>query len=418
MAKSDRPLTICDLTQSYASRGGGGVSCYLREKRRHIMARTDHRLIQIVPGARDQVTENGRHIWVEIGADPVPGSPNYRFILRTSAVRAALEKYRPDIIESLCPWVLPWTAINYRKAHPQTALVAGYHTDFPNAHVYRVGSELFGETVAGTLRWLTSRYAEIMYREFDRIYTLDETTRDSMRAAGLVHADLLNLGVDTDLFSPAHHDNRWRRRLKLDGSGPLLIYAGRIDNEKRADRLIAMMRQLPSNFGAALVMLGDGKLRQQLVQESLDLPVALPGYVDDRAELATALASADIYVSAMADETFGISIIEAQASGLPVVGFKSGAMVTRVPEGLGLLGPVDDVAQMARNVTSIWQGDRWTMGRAARAHVISRFSWERTFNQLLGEVYPAALAKAQLRVSFPRTWLSFRTRVPRMERVT
>jgi glycosyltransferase involved in cell wall biosynthesis len=52
-------------------------------------------------------------------------------------------------------------------------------------------------------------------------------------------------------------------------------------------------------------------------------------------DLAAWLASADLYVSAMADETFGISVIEAQASGLPVVGVAAGAMVDRVPSGLG-----------------------------------------------------------------------------------
>ena len=108
------------------------VSAPIKEKRRHILARTNHRLLQIVPGPEDRIIEQGRHIWVEVGADQVRGSPNYRFILRTGAVRDLLERYRPDVIESLCPWVLPWTAINYRRANPQAALVAGYHTDFPN----------------------------------------------------------------------------------------------------------------------------------------------------------------------------------------------------------------------------------------------------------------------------------------------
>src|SRR6185369_9587936 len=135
---------ICDLTQSYSPHGGGGISTYLREKREYILNHTGHRLLQIVPGPEDRVVESGRHIWVEIGAEQVRGSPNYRFILRTGAVRETLERYRPHIIESLCPWVLPWTAINHRRANPDTALVARYHTDFPNAHVHRVGAELFG----------------------------------------------------------------------------------------------------------------------------------------------------------------------------------------------------------------------------------------------------------------------------------
>lgn len=130
-----KPLLICDLTQSYSPSGGGGIGVYLAEKRRYVLEQTEHRLLQIVPGPEDRIVENGRHIWCEIGAEPVRGSPNYRFIMRKDKVREVLAQYRPDIIESMCPWVLPWVAIRHRRKFPETALVAGYHTDFPDAHV-------------------------------------------------------------------------------------------------------------------------------------------------------------------------------------------------------------------------------------------------------------------------------------------
>lgn len=402
MFAANRELTICDLTQSYASHGGGGVSTYLREKARYIINRTGHRLIQIVPGPEDRIVEDGRHIWVEIAAEPVRGSPNYRFILRTGAVREVLERYRPDLIESLCPWVLPWTAINHRRAHPETALVAGYHTDFPNAHIHRVGAGLFGERIADGLRRLSMGYATITYREFDRVYTLDTQSRTALESGGIDHVDLLPLGVDCEMFSPVRRDPAFRSELGLGGIGPLLIYAGRIDNEKRADRLLAMFRQLPDALGAALVMLGEGKLRAELAEASAGLHVRFPGFVDDRSMLARALASSDIYVSAMADETFGISVIEAQACGLPVVGIASGAMPARVLAGLGLLGPVDDVQAMADNVQKVWATAPAAMGRAARAHIVGGFRWDQTFERLLTDVYGAALIAARQRQATAR----------------
>ena len=388
-------LLHCDLTQSYAPHGGGGISTYLREKRRHVIERTGHRLLQIVPGLEDRIIQDGRHIWAEIAAGPVRGSPNYRFILRTGAVREVLARFRPDVIESQCPWVLPWTAINHRRSFPSTVLVAGYHTDFPNAHVGRVGTELFGKTVARGLRRLTEAYAGVTYREFDWVYTLSSQMRAILRGYEVLHVDLLDLGVDTDLFSPTRRDPGFRAALGLSGAGPLLGYAGRIDNERKADQLIAMMRHLPREFGAALVMFGDGKLRDLLAEDARDLRVLLPGFVSDRNELATALASCDIYVSAMADETFGISVIEAQASGLPVVGVASGAMPERVHAGIGLLAQPGDVAAMARHVQTIWATDPAAMGRAARAHVDGQFSWDRSFGRLFGEVYPKAFAAAR-----------------------
>jgi glycosyltransferase involved in cell wall biosynthesis len=95
----------------------------------------------------------------------------------------------------------------------------------------------------------------------------------------------------------------------------------------------------------------------------------------------------------MADETFGVSVIEAQASGLPVVGVAAGAMLDRVDSQTGRLGPVDHAGAMAANILEVWRSDRTAMGAAARAHVeASRLSWERTFQALFGEVYPRAIA--------------------------
>ena len=396
--ESGAPLILCDLTQSYAPSGGGGISTYLREKRDYVLTHTPHHLLQIVPGPEDKVTVNGRHIFAEVGAPRVHGSPNYRFILRTGVVRDILSRYRPDVIESLCPWVLPWTAINHRRKFPETTLVAGYRTDFPNAHVYRVGRDKFGESIGRGLQWLSYGYAEVTYREFDWVYTLSEDAREALARRKIMRTEVLPLGVDIDMFSPAKRDPAFRRELGFDFRGPLLVYAGRVDNEKRADRLIAMFKKLPRDLDAAMVMIGDGKLMDRLKAEARGLPVAFPGFEKNRAELARALASSDIYVSAMADETFGISVLEAQAAALPVVGVASGAMPDRVPARLGLLGPVDDTDTMAGNVVKLWRDDHAAIGIEARHHVEANFSWNRTFEHLLGDIYPKAMAQAATRM--------------------
>lgn len=391
------PLLICDLTQSYSPHGGGGIGVYLAEKRRYISEQTDHRLLQIVPGPEDRVVEDGRLIWCEIGAEPVRGSPNYRFILRKDKVREVLAHFRPDIVESMCPWVLPWVAIRHRRAFPETALVAGYHTDFPQAHVYRVASDLMGELAGRFFRFLSCCYGEITYREFDQVYSVG-TSSLPMLERMKVAAHVLPLGVDTTLFHPARADPAFRRELGLTQTGPLLVYSGRLDNEKSADVLVEMFRRLPPELDAAMVMIGHGKLAGELQERAAGLPVVFPGFIDDRAALARALASCDIYVSAMASETFGVSVIEAQACGLPVIGVDGGEMRARVPAATGLLGPVGDAAAMAANVVALWRGDWRGAGRAGRAMVQSRYDWSSTFGQLFGSIYPAALAEARARV--------------------
>jgi len=118
----------------------------------------------------------------------------------------------------------------------------------------------------------------------------------------------------------------------------------------------------------------------------------MPGYVKGRAELAKWLASADIYASGMADETFGVSIIEAQASGLPVVGVAAGAMVDRVTNATGRLGPVGDAATMAANILDVLVGDLEAMREAARAHAL-QFGWDSSMEALFSRVYPAAFER-------------------------
>tara|TARA_B000000460_G_scaffold187794_1_gene135241 strand:- start:654 stop:1094 length:441 start_codon:yes stop_codon:yes gene_type:complete len=126
--------------------------------------------------------------------------------------------------------------------------------------------------------------------------------------------------------------------------------------------------------------------------------VVFPGFMDDREELARALASSDIYVSAMASETFGISVIEAQACGLPVIGVDSGAMPSRVSPANGILVPVEDTDAMAQAVLDIWPNKVAAMGREARALVEREYSWDATFDHLFKTIYPKALNAAEARV--------------------
>jgi alpha-1,6-mannosyltransferase len=149
------------------------------------------------------------------------------------------------------------------------------------------------------------------------------------------------------------------------------------------------------------VLLGDGPLRAQFCELGKSMRIVAPGFVNGRAELARWLTSADIYVSAMADETFGISVIEAQASGLPVVGVAAGAMVDRVTPAMGRLGPIDDAAAMARNIVEVWTSEPKAMGLAAREHVRHRFAWDQSMERLFTSIYPNAFHRAAARAALP-----------------
>jgi alpha-1,6-mannosyltransferase len=176
----------------------------------------------------------------------------------------------------------------------------------------------------------------------------------------------------------------------------LLVYVGRLDGEKKPDLVVEAFRSLPSSLGARLALIGEGPLKAEIAARCDDL-IVMPGYMKDRAELARWLASSDIYVSGMADETFGISIIEAQASGLPVVGIAAGAMIDRVTDAVGRLGPIDDSGAMAANIIEVWNADRGALGQQARTHAL-QFSWDSSMEALFGRLYPAAFARRAVRL--------------------
>jgi alpha-1,6-mannosyltransferase len=346
----------------------------------------------IIPGARDEVIEEQRAITVTIASPHVPGSPNYRLLLRNGAVRKALDRFRPDLVESQDAYNLPWTAIGYRKRHPEAALVAAYMTDFPTVYCERPFSKVIGGTLAGLCGRLCYSYCGALYRRFDAVFALSENGGAAkLRAQGVANVDVVPLGVEVGEFAPSKRDPALRRKLGLSDTQPLLIYVGRLDGEKKPDVVAQAFRKLPNALEAKLVLLGEGPLKEDIAALG-DNRIVMPGYVHSRTELARWLASADVYVSAMADETFGVSIIEAQASGLPVVGVAAGAMIDRVNEGVGRLGPVGDADAMARNILGVWDADHLLMSEQARAHAL-QFSWERSMEALFGVVYPAAFAR-------------------------
>ena len=206
----------CDLTQSWSD-VGGGVRTYLLHKRRHILAATPHSHLMIVPGANDEVVEEERAITVTIASPRVPGSPHYRLMLRNGAVRAALERFRPDLIECQDAYNLPWAAIGHRKRHPETALVAAYMTDFPTVYVERPFSKAFGRLVGGTCGRICYSYCGALYRRFDAMFTLSENgvVQGEIRVPhaiinGQVHGDIhagerLELAPEARISGDVHY---------------------------------------------------------------------------------------------------------------------------------------------------------------------------------------------------------------------
>lgn len=402
MVRDNKPLLFCDLTQSWSD-VGGGVRTYLNKKRQYIREKTRHKHLLIIPGKTDHTITEGCLTTAYVKSPRIPGSPNYRIMLRNRAVCKILERHQPSLIECQDAYNLPWAAIAHRKVYPNTALVAAYMTDFPTVYVERPLTKLFSAKLGKWGERAATRYCANLYHQFDLAFALSRHGGAyKLEAAGLNDVQIVPLGVDLSAFGREKRDPGLRKAIGVADQQPILIYSGRLDKEKRASVVLDAFGLLPPSLGAKLVMLGEGPLKGSFAKKG----ALTPGFIDDRAELARWLASSDVYVSAMAHETFGISVIEAQASGLPVVGVRSGAMIDRVLPSFGRLGEVDDAQAMASNILDVLAQGAGIMGHRARGHVEAEFSWDRTMSLLFGEVFVETFARAQHRVAISAPVLS------------
>ena len=410
-------MRLCDLTLAYTDTSGG-IRTYIDHKRRYIAERTNHEHLLIIPGERDRETRDGPLTRIEIQSPVIPGCRPYRFFWQPAKIRQALAHSATDIVELGSFFVSPWAAFRYRdecrRAGRRCLVSAYFHTDVAEAyvgaplrHFLTDGVQEISDTLASWGHKLSdaiesgaeASFGQI-FRRCDLTFAATAAQAARIRDYGVDGTHVVPLGVELDRFSPARRSSAWRQGHGIADDDVLLIFCGRLDSEKAVPVLVDAFARLtsgrdrrgPDTTGRYhLMLLGEGPLRESLARRAAELPrLHLMGYEKDRDAYAMALASADIYVTAGAHETFGLSVVESQASGLPVVGVDAGALRERVQPGLGRIGPVDDAEAFADNIRAVVP-QRHAMGAAARAHVLDAgFGWERTFERLLG-IYDTAL---------------------------
>ncbi len=250
-----------------------------------------------------------------------------------------------------------------------------YHTDFPQ-YIRILTDDGFLESVA----W---RYMHWFYGQLDTVFVNSEEYRESWIKRGVDPAKLkiFPRGLDTELYNPARRDARfWEKFAKTNGEVRLL-YVGRVSREKDLDVLAHAYRKLRNEkVPVQLFVVGHGPYVQAL---SETLPDAFfTGYLTGR-ELAAAYASSDIFVFPSTTDTFGNVIIEAQASGVPVIVSDSGGPQELVENHTnGLVTRSHDVEDFARAIRILAADPamRRRMGDRARESVVNR-TWPEAFRR-------------------------------------
>jgi alpha-1,6-mannosyltransferase len=410
-------MKLCDITMAYNA-ASGGIRTYIDEKRRFLRENTEHEHLLIIPGKRNRIRRSGRSTTVTLRGPLLPGQKNYRIFLSSAAIKEVLREEQPDIIELGSYYTEPWAAFNHRRRQREAGracIIGGYfHTDVAEAYVaspLRSVAQSWAEDVGEGLASAVEKIADIaaagaekymrhVFEGCDVRMAASPSQADRLRSYGVENVNVVPLGVDLKLFSPRRADAELRAKCGAGEDALVLIYAGRLCNEKRVLMLIEAFERLPAALNARLWLVGDGPLRDEAkAAAGGNSAIRVFPYQSSRERFAAMLASADLYVTAGPFETFGLSVIEAQASGLPVVGVDGGALRERVAPGLGLLAPVDDAAAFADSIVRA-APQRHAMGAAARAHVERHFSWSAAFANWLG-CYGIEPARAEEEAPMP-----------------
>jgi glycosyltransferase involved in cell wall biosynthesis len=222
----------------------------------------------------------------------------------------------------------------------------------------------------------------------DHVYVPSRSTAQELIEKGLrpEKVRLFPRGVDIQRFHPSKRDLRFLRERFQVGDGLKLLYVGRISKEKDLPLLSEVFHKLcRTHLELQLIMVGEGPYLMELREKMRGVPCTFTGYLEGE-DLAKVFASSDLFVFPSTTDTFGNVVLEAQASGLPVVVTDAGGPQENIVPGV--TGLVAD----AHSAESLLYAIRWfirspqamrTMGEAAR-QVMEERSFERAFDETWG----------------------------------
>lgn len=298
---------------------------------------------------------------------PLPGYRSIRVALVCpSRIAAMVADARPDWIHIATEGPIGWAVRRYCRAH-ERAFTTSYHTKFPE----------YAAKIAG----LPPAWIYAMERRFHRlsagVMVATASLEMDLRARGFKRLLRWSRGVDLDLFHP--------RPVRRFGEGPIFLFVGRVSYEKNIEAF------LDAKLPGRKVVVGEGPHLTQLRRRYGDVLFTGARYGQDLAEH---YASADVFVFPSRTDTFGLVLLEALASGLPVAAFPVTGPIDIVEHGKsGVLG--EDLGAAARDALKL-------DAREARARA-AKFAWSQSAHEFLRNIQTArttcAAVGADVRVS-------------------
>ncbi|MET9486917.1 glycosyltransferase [Nocardia sp. NPDC006630] len=370
-------MRIVQLANFYGPRSGG-----LRTALHHLGAgyvAAGHEVVLIVPGPRrgEELLPSGV-LRITVPAPAIPWTGGYR-AAHPRRVADVLAGLRPDVLEVSDRLTLRGFGNWARRRDVAGVMISHERLD-----------RLLGQVLPGPA---ARRAADAANRRtaqnYDIVVCTTEFARAEFQRIDVPNVELVPLGVDLDMFTPDRHDHRLRTDLGADDHA-LLVHCGRLSVEKRVDRSIeALGRLRREGVNARLVVAGEGPRREALERRARTIPplhdglpaVHFTGFITDRTELATLLATADVSLAPGPHETFGLAALEALAAGTPVVASRSSALADIVTADCGAVA-ADHPNAFARAVTDVLSRPLLQRRQAARTRA-EQFTWPAAVSGML-----------------------------------
>ena len=291
---------------------------------------------------------------------PCPTYPEIRLALRPGrAIGRRVDAVRPESVHIATEGPLGIAARRQclRRGRPFTT---SYHTRFPEYVHARFPVPL--ALGYAWMRWFHGPSAAVM--------VATQSVRRDLETHGIANIADWSRGVDAGLFRPD-------RPPALDLPRPVHLYVGRVAVEKNLEAFLSM----PLRAGSKLVVGGGPQLRALRAR----YPEVHFAGAQFGEELARHYASGDVFVFPSLTDTFGLVLLEALASGLPVAAYPvPGPLDVVGDSGCGVLDP--DLARAAERALEI--------PRARCREYALQFSWRRCAEQFLGNLHPIAAARS------------------------
>lgn len=384
-------MVICDLTQFY-SPFSGGVRRYVAEKAAHLEAAGDRHVL-IIPGEKTERRIVGLQTIYTIESPLISRTARYRALINLNLVEEALEREKPDLIESGDPYQIAWKALASGRALG-IPTVGFYHSHFPDA-VLRSVAKYFGSISVMMAAEIGKKYAVTLYNRFERTLVPSAGLSDLLSTWGMENVETLELGVDTRIFFPdRERGHAARQALGWPSDKQVLLYVGRLNADKNVRKLFEAFAHLhkshPGRFH--LVVVGDGMLRNVLhhLEEETEA-VSWIRYCNESQELADIYRAADLFVHPGVKETFGLVTLESQACGTPVVGIRGSYMDAINFSGLHNWSADNNAEALAGAIRTVADQDLAASGLRASAFVKGHYCWKEVFARLFA-IYREVIA--------------------------